>query len=196
MPHATDIKGQTDDNLIQLIAAGSVSARDQAIEVLYWRWAARLKRYFTAHGAGPSSCEDILQETFLKIWRGASGLKDSERAASWIWTIARNTHTDHVRRIARAPRMESMDPENRLHEPKAEDPYDVETDDCITRGLNLFADSHPERAYALELWSSGMDLQSLSEVIGRSYGATRQFLLECRKKIRPFLSPCFETPES
>lgn len=89
-----------------------------------------------------------------------------------------------------------MDPENRLHEPKAEDPYDVETDDCITQGLNLFADSHPERAYALELWSSGMDLQSLSEVIGRSYGATRQFLLECRKKIRPFLSPCFETPES
>lgn len=196
MPHATDIHDLTDDNLIQLIAAGSVSARDQAIEALYWRWAARLKRYFIAHGAGPGSCEDILQETFLKIWRGASGLKDSERAASWIWTIARNTHTDHVRRLARAPRMESIDPENSLHEPKAEDAYDVETDDCITRGLDLFADSHPERAYALELWSTGMDLQSLSEVIGRSYGATRQFLLECRKKIRPFLSPCFETLES
>jgi RNA polymerase sigma factor (sigma-70 family) len=190
------IKDLADEDILRLIVEGTPIQRDQAINMLYWRWAGPMKRFFLAHGATLEGSEDVLQETFVKIWQGAAGYQKSGRASSWIWAIARNTLTDHHRRNARQPLMESMDIENPSHDPEAKAPYDHESDDCINRGLDLFAGSHPDRAYALELWSSGMDLQSLSVILGRSYGATRQFLLECRKKIKPYLSPCFESQES
>lgn len=36
--------------------------------------------------------EDLLQETFMRAWRGWGGLRDSKAARSWLYTILRNEH--------------------------------------------------------------------------------------------------------
>ncbi|RME86050.1 MAG: RNA polymerase sigma factor SigZ [Caldilineae bacterium] len=46
----------------------------------------------------PVDADDILQETFLKIHRHLSALRDDERLAAWIYQIARNAIADHYRR--------------------------------------------------------------------------------------------------
>ncbi len=74
-----------DDELIAVLAAGD----DTALRELFMRhapWlAARLRAVLP-----PPDVEDVLQETFLAVWRGASGYRPQGASQAWIWVIARN----------------------------------------------------------------------------------------------------------
>jgi RNA polymerase sigma-70 factor, ECF subfamily len=73
-----------DDELIAAVAAGD----DLALRELFSRhapWlAARLRSVLPA-----ADVEDVLQETFLAVWRGAKGYRPEGAAGGWLWGIAR-----------------------------------------------------------------------------------------------------------
>lgn len=73
-----------DDELIALIAAGD----DSALRALFSRhapWlATRLRAVLPA-----ADVEDVLQETFIAVWRGAAGYRPDGAAGGWLWGIAR-----------------------------------------------------------------------------------------------------------
>src|SRR5438309_9205819 len=46
--------------------------------------AARLRRLLPA-----DAVEDVLQETFIGVWRGARGYQADGRLGAWLWGIAR-----------------------------------------------------------------------------------------------------------
>ncbi|MDA9424887.1 MULTISPECIES: RNA polymerase sigma factor [Bradyrhizobium] len=58
----------------------------------------RLRRIALAVGASPHDVDDILQETFLKIWRNADRF-DAGRAPAMAWmsAVVRNAAIDHHR---------------------------------------------------------------------------------------------------
>jgi len=74
-----------DDELIAALAAGD----DAALRELFLRhapWlAARLRTALP-----PPDVEDVLQETFLAVWKGASGYRPRGTPQAWMWVIARN----------------------------------------------------------------------------------------------------------
>jgi RNA polymerase sigma-70 factor, ECF subfamily len=74
-----------DDELIGALAAGD----DTALRVLFIRhapWlAARLRVALP-----PPDVEDVLQETFLAVWKGAGGYRPRGTPRGWMWVIARN----------------------------------------------------------------------------------------------------------
>ena len=86
-----------DDALLTAIAAGD----DQALRTLFERhapWVAgRLRRAMPA-----SAVEDVVQETFVAVWRGASGYRHTGEAGAWIWGIARRQAALWARRHGRA----------------------------------------------------------------------------------------------
>ena len=73
-----------DDGLVARVAAGD----DTALRELFSRhapWlAARLRAALPA-----AEVEDVLQETFLAVWRGAGGYRPCGAAGGWVWGIAR-----------------------------------------------------------------------------------------------------------
>jgi RNA polymerase sigma-70 factor, ECF subfamily len=73
-----------DDELIAAVAAGD----DTALRELFERhapWvAARLRRTLPA-----DAVEDVLQETFIAVWRGAASYAGSGAVGGWVWGIAR-----------------------------------------------------------------------------------------------------------
>ncbi|HWV34790.1 MAG TPA: sigma factor, partial [Thermomicrobiales bacterium] len=73
-----------DDVLIAAIARGE----ERALRILYERhapWlAVRLRRTLAA-----SAVEDVLQETFLAVWRGAGRYQSTGDVAAWLWGIGR-----------------------------------------------------------------------------------------------------------
>src|ERR1700754_3235506 len=81
-----------DDELLAAVAAGD----DAALRELFTRhapWlAARLRRVVPA-----ADVEDVLQETFLAVWRGAAGYR-WEGAGGWLWGIARRQAALWLRR--------------------------------------------------------------------------------------------------
>jgi RNA polymerase sigma-70 factor (ECF subfamily) len=82
-----------DDELIGAVAGGD----DAALRELFTRhapWlAARLRAILPA-----AEVEDVLQETFLAVWRGAGGYRPAGSAGGWVWGIARRQAALWLRR--------------------------------------------------------------------------------------------------
>jgi RNA polymerase sigma-70 factor, ECF subfamily len=73
-----------DDELVAAVATGD----DAALRELFRRHApwlsARLRTVLPA-----TEVEDVLQETFLAVWRGAGRYRPEGAAGGWLWGIAR-----------------------------------------------------------------------------------------------------------
>jgi RNA polymerase sigma-70 factor, ECF subfamily len=74
-----------DDELIAALAAGD----DMALRELFMRHAPWLAARLRA-ALPPPDVEDVLQETFLAVWQGASGYRTRGTPQAWMWVIARN----------------------------------------------------------------------------------------------------------
>ena len=107
------------DRLIEQIAL----RRDRdAFAALFAYFAPRLKAWLIKSGATPGAAEDFAQDAMLTVWRKAD-LFDARkaRAATWIFTIARNRRLDMLRRDARPLPV----PEIELAEQTVERPDDI-----------------------------------------------------------------------
>ncbi len=86
----------------RLIEAVALRRDREAFAALFSYFAPRLKAWLMKSGASAAAAEDFAQDAMLTVWRKAD-LFDSRkaRAATWIFTIARNRRLDMLRRDAR-----------------------------------------------------------------------------------------------
>ena len=70
-----------------------------AFRILFEALAPAIKGMAMRQGADPASADEIVQDTFLAVWRKA-GLYAPERgsASAWVYAIARNVRIDRLRR--------------------------------------------------------------------------------------------------
>ncbi len=74
--------------------------RDKAaFGLLFDHYAPRLKGMVMRSGLGAAQAEEIVQDAMLKVWHRAAQF-DPERAqvSAWIYQIARNQQSDHIRK--------------------------------------------------------------------------------------------------
>jgi RNA polymerase sigma factor (sigma-70 family) len=94
----------------------SVSRDRSSFQALFAHFAPLLKNYFLAKFPSQQSqqlIEELIQEVMIKVWNKADTYKPEKAAAStWIFTLARNTHIDMIRR-----------------QKKHENTYSIETED-------------------------------------------------------------------
>lgn len=75
-----------------------------ALAALFDLYGPRVKSMMLKLGAGDALAEDLVQETFLTVWRKAALYSNQRGAAStWIFTIARNLRIDQLRRQSNKP---------------------------------------------------------------------------------------------
>jgi len=154
--------------------------------------------FFVYRGVSGDEAKDILQDTFIKIVRGANGFTGEGTAKAWLWQIARNCLTDHMRKKASLGEHESVFDDEKWH--RLEETVAAPTprtrgtsvDECVSAGLAAFGDQMPERAYVLTLQMEGMSVEDIGRQIGRTVAATKEYLSQCRKKIQPFIAHCTE----
>lgn len=83
--------------LLHAVAGGD----DRALHELFQRhapWmAARLRGVMPA-----DAVEDVLQETFIGVWRNARGFKRDGAAGAWLWGIARRQAAMWLRKRGRS----------------------------------------------------------------------------------------------
>jgi RNA polymerase sigma-70 factor (ECF subfamily) len=91
-----------DDELITALAAGD----DAALRELFGRHASWLAVRLRAVLPAPD-VEDVLQETFLAVWKGAGSYRPQGTPQAWMWVIARNQAALLLRR--RGPAMAPLD---------------------------------------------------------------------------------------
>ena len=86
----------------QMIEAIALRRDRAAFTCLFEYFAPRLKAWLIKSGATPGAAEDFAQDAMLTVWRKADLFDGRKaRAATWIFTIARNRRLDILRRDAR-----------------------------------------------------------------------------------------------
>lgn len=88
------LDARDDAALIALVADGSTLA----LEELYRRHAAWLTLRLARRCADPATVDEVLQDTFVAVWKGARRYRGSGAAAAWLWGIAIRRLIDAIRR--------------------------------------------------------------------------------------------------
>ncbi|MGI5139989.1 MULTISPECIES: RNA polymerase sigma factor [unclassified Streptomyces] len=92
----------TDAALLRAVADGDSAA----MATLYDRHAGWLHARLTRRCADPEVVREVLQDTFVTVWRSAAG-HHGEEASGWLWTIAARRLVDTRRAQERARRIET-----------------------------------------------------------------------------------------
>jgi RNA polymerase sigma-70 factor (ECF subfamily) len=164
------------ERLSELLARAS-AGDTRAFAELHMLTRSRLRRTALAVGAPPHDIEDILQETYLKIWRNADRF-DTGRApaTAWMSAIVRHTAIDHLR-VKRLPTY-ALDEAFLIPAPADASPideFDYARAEPIARGVLARLPEDRRRLIALA-YLEGESRASLSQRFGVPVGTIKTWL--------------------
>lgn len=153
----------------------------------------------------PDVARDLVQETFIKVWQRCASFHGDSELLPWIRAILRHAIVDRLRRPDReVPLQEAEDMSPAVTRRIAElswdrvpTPYDDahrrQLAECFERCWRAFEAACPAHAAALTwIVEDGLDNEQLAELLGRTPGATREFISQCRKRARLYLREWYE----
>src|SRR3989344_5631628 len=109
--------GKNDDELV------SLSLNDQEYFLcIVKNYSAKLTRYIARiSNFSLEEKQDILQETFIKVYKNLNAFDSSLKFSSWIYRIAHNETISHFRQLKSRPQIVSLGEDNQLFENLASD---------------------------------------------------------------------------
>ncbi|NPA30796.1 MAG: sigma-70 family RNA polymerase sigma factor [Chloroflexi bacterium] len=88
-----------DEDLVRAARAGDALA----FQALYQRYARRLYAFFLGYTGDAGLAEELVNDTFVRVWRGLPHYREEGHFRAWLFRIARNIATDAHRRRKRRP---------------------------------------------------------------------------------------------
>lgn len=171
---------------------------ERGLKGLFDLYGRRIKVYFLRHHLTEEDAADLLQETFIKVIRSAAQFRHDAQAGTWIWAIARNCLNDHWRSRHECVSLDQIREENGdawelslgVVEPEHES---LDIRNCVRHVFEEFSRRFPENAMALHLATvEGWTMEELGVFLGRTANATKEFVSQTKKRLRPFLEHCRE----
>ncbi|WP_412792314.1 RNA polymerase sigma factor [Streptomyces sp. MS06] len=155
----------------------------EAFRELVAVWHPALRRYVRGMVGSPHLADDLAQEAWVAVVRGLPRLRQPERFAPWLFTIARRTVTDHLRQTYKTP------------ETAMEDATTVVADDELSGVLTtmqieagLAALPPSEREVLILFHLEDLPLASCAEVLGVPAGTVKSRLHRARRMLRNHLA--------
>jgi RNA polymerase sigma-70 factor (ECF subfamily) len=182
-PEPEETTSLSDEELLEAARRGDRSA----FERLYRRHGPRMKSIACNLLGSFSDAEDAVQETFLKVFRGAAAFRGTARFSTWIYRILLNACHDARRRRRRRPEGEDIREDSSarldLPAPGHDHPLRLELEDSVAR--------LPERVRNVFLLSAveGFTHPEIGEILGIPEGTSRTLLFEARRELQRLLWP-------
>ena len=170
-----------DEDLLDASRRGDLAA----FELLFERHGGRMKSIAANLLGSPADAEDAVQESFLKVYRGAASFRGGARFSTWIHRILLNTCYDHLRRHRRRPEGHSRtDHSDEGFDPPAEGtdhPLRLELEDSLTRVAEK-----PRTVFVLSA-VEGLTHREIGEILGIPETTSRTLLFEARRELQRLL---------
>ncbi len=168
----------------------SFAHRDpKAAEELYRRFAPRVFGLGLVMLGNGSQAEDLVQDTFVKVWRNADSYEGSRGSLdTWVLLIARSLAIDLLRRRV----LEARILEGRAHQRESSDEpgpdEQVETLDLTERARRAMATLSPPQRAALELaYFGGKTSTEVAELEGIPIGTAKTRIRTALVRLREAL---------
>jgi len=170
------VKSSRDRRLLQRLAGGD----PDALRALYDLHARLLAFRLRRDGASVEETEEVLQETFLDVWRSPGSFRGESAVAGWLWGIASRKYRMLVRSEVRMRHRELKASPDDLPRPFEEGGWAVSIDasDAIGRLSQDLQDAF--RAVAIE----GMTVEEASDRLGVPVGTVKSRVHRARLALR------------
>jgi RNA polymerase sigma-70 factor (ECF subfamily) len=178
----------TDREIIYILRSGQYEMAFNALvkqysERLYWH----VRRFLCCH----EDTDDLLQDIFVKIWKGLPSFRADSQIFTWIYRIATNEVLNHLRkgRILSVIRLDS--PAENLIRKIDDDPYF--NGDALQRELQKAIQKLPDKqklVFNLRYFDE-MKYEEISEITGTSVGALKASYHHAYNKIKAELEEKF-----
>jgi RNA polymerase sigma-70 factor (ECF subfamily) len=184
----------------ELLAARAAAGDESAFETIVTRYQARVFRLAWRLTANEGDAADVLQETFLQVYRKLATFRGDSRFGTWLYRIATNAGLMHRRARSRRP-SESLDAflprfdENGLH---AATPAELRAAAGVEHALDRrrlaekalaaidrLPDNYREAFVLRDL--EEMTTAQVAEVLGLEPAAVRQRVHRARMMLRGYL---------
>lgn len=155
----------------------------QAMELLYHRFKRRVFGLVTRI-VGPSDSEEVVQEVFVRIYRGLAKFRGDAQLSTWIYRLSVNAALSHVSKRKRRPECEEWQDQ----EPSESQPL---RDSALSRRLEDALESLPAgyRAVLVLHDVEGLSHEECAKILGCRIGTSKSQLHKARARMRQILGP-------
>jgi RNA polymerase sigma-70 factor, ECF subfamily len=186
---------------LKQVAAGG-PAGEKGLEQLYRTYRPRLLAFVRGMGLDLASAEDVVQNVFLQVVKKADTFRGESAVSSWLFGMARNTAIDVFRKSSKEDHPDDMG-WDKIHDTKPAavsclmhpDPRKA-LQNCFDQAYKAFRKAHPAAAELIyQTLENDWDTKAMASFLGRTAGAAREYLSQCKKKLKQFVEPCKELLE-
>ena len=141
---------------------------------------------------GSSMLDDLVQEVFLRAWKGLPKLKVAEYFSTWIYRICWNVATDYRRKLAKNSQkldsttdLESIVWENAAYNPQDTNLMQLHYQDLVRRGLEHLRLSHRVVIVLHDL--EDIPQKEIAQILDIPIGTVKSRLYHARNILKKFL---------
>lgn len=187
----------SDSEIIQRVKEGD----DSAFRLIIERYQQSIYQLSIRMVIDAFEAEDLTQVVFLQVYKNLEKFRTSGSFKAWIFTIARNTCLNEIRRRQRKQAYsldqlsnESEQGSHQFSDPKTESAKQIVLQDELVDILNkvLFEVPEKQRTALLLFQQEHLSYDEISKVLGCSIGATKSLIFRAREhlkvRIKPYLS--------
>lgn len=182
------MKNQTDTDIMELYRSGE---REKAFNVLVQSYKERLYWHIRRFVCSHEDADDILQNTFIKIWNSLENFREEARLFTWVYRIATNESLNFLRRM-KIRGLFTFEPiENILYKQIDEDVHFNGNE--LQRELHKAIGKLPpkQRMVFNMRYFDELSYNDISEILNTSVGSLKSSYHHAYKKIREELEKRF-----
>jgi RNA polymerase sigma-70 factor (ECF subfamily) len=143
-----------------------------------------LKKFVLSKVKNEDTCNDLIQDIFVKIQLNLHTLNDCSKLTSWVYQITRNVVTDHFRKATLDIGLDSFD----IAEDDSEEPLYQSLSNCINSKIRLLPAKY-KQAILLTTFGNFSQL-GLAKELNISYSGAKTRIQRAREKLKDLITDC------
>lgn len=175
---------EVDEEILEL--SKSRDTEDQAFQAMYKAYAKRLYWHIRRLVLNHDDTDDILQDVFVKAWKGLRNFRGDAQLYTWLYRIASN---ESMTFLSKSSKKQTLPLEGAMVY-QAGECTDGPDGDLILKKLELALQTLPDKqrlVFNMRYYDE-MTYQQISEVLGTSVGALKASYHHAATKIEKYLT--------
>ncbi len=168
----------------QALIKGAIAGDRQSFRQLYHRYQQRV-RSMLYQLCDASAIDDLVQEVFLRVWKGLPNFRQTSQFSTWLYRITWNVASDQRQSAAkRRSRLETIKQHTSTQQ-DAPDLMQIHYEDVVQRGLQELSFDHRTILVLHDL--EGLPQKEIADILNIPVGTVKSRLFHARAAMRQFL---------
>jgi RNA polymerase sigma-70 factor, ECF subfamily len=173
----------TDNQLMEMIIKED---NQLAFERLYFKYKNALVRFSYGYTFNQSRAEEMMQETFLKMYCARNRFDSNKPFRTWLWTICKNTNLDHLEKDKKEVQFHDENDIMNLVDESLESALDQLIEEASREQLEAVILALPlSQREALLLWMNDeLSFDEMAEILNKTSQAVKNLVHRAKENLR------------